>query len=321
MYEQACLIGFTGFVGSSLRDQHIFPYLYCRSNIGMLPAAPRFDLTVCAAAPGSMFEANRAPERDLSQIEALIESLGQLKTERFVLISSIAVLADYGSGCDEATTLFTTSQTYGAHRRRLELFCAERFENCLIVRLPALFGEGLRKNFVFDLLNPVPSLLKENSLEELALCLGPVLGGRLIQFYQADPVSGLMKLDRAALNVSADRSRLEQAVANAGFAAVGFHSPAATYQYYDMTRLWPDIVRAMGAGLREIHLATEPLLAARIHERLLGRPMPESGARQHHEDMRTQHSHLWGRLGPYLEDADRVLDGLAAFFAAQKAVA
>jgi hypothetical protein len=321
MYEQACLIGFSGFVGSSLRRQNTFPHLFNRSSIGMLPAAPEFDLTVCAAAPGSMFEANRAPERDLSQVESLMESLGQLKTRHFVLISSIAVLEDYGSGYDEATALFTASQSYGAHRRALELFCAERFENCLIVRLPALFGEGLRKNFIFDLLNPVPSLLTEKRLEDLALGLGAALGGRLIHFYQADAASGLMKLNRAALNLSADRSKLEQAVNSAGFAAVGFHSPAAAYQYYDMTRLWRDIVISMAAGLREIHLATEPLFASRIHERLLGSPMPETGARQHHEDMRTRHSCLWGRLGPYLEDADRVLDGLAAFFAAQKAVA
>ena len=67
--------------------------------------------------------------------------------------------------------------------------------------------------------------------------------------------------------------------------------------------------------------ATEPFSAARINERLLGSAMPETGARRHQEDMRTGHSRLWGRVGPYLEDADRVLDGLAAFYARQKAVA
>jgi len=42
---------------------------------------------------------------------------------------------------------------YGHHRRLLEKFIQEQFENSLIVRLPGLVGPGLRKNIIFDFLN------------------------------------------------------------------------------------------------------------------------------------------------------------------------
>jgi hypothetical protein len=41
---------------------------------------------------------------------------------------------------------------YGRHRLELEHFAAHRFRS-LIVRLPALFGPGLKKNAIYDLLH------------------------------------------------------------------------------------------------------------------------------------------------------------------------
>jgi hypothetical protein len=45
------------------------------------------------------------------------------------------------------------NHAYGAHRLAFEIFCNNKFVNCSIVRLPGLFGEGLKKNVVFDFLN------------------------------------------------------------------------------------------------------------------------------------------------------------------------
>ena len=93
-----------------------------------------------------------------------------------------------------------------------------------------------------------------------------------------------------------------------------FHNPESSYQYYNINRLWLDIEVSIQAGLNHIHLVSEPLRAADIHLRLTGRDMPESGARQHSENMRTRNAELWGKNGPYLEDADTVLDQLVAFY-------
>src|SRR5262245_4514902 len=149
------LIGATGLVGSNLARQHEFGATFNSRNI--TESADRaFEMLVCAAAPGSMFIANKFPERDAQTIDAICRSLEQISARRFVLISSIAVLARCDAGDDETTEAFQTELAYGRNRRALEIFCAEHFETCTVVRLPAVFGPGLQKNFLFDLLNPVP---------------------------------------------------------------------------------------------------------------------------------------------------------------------
>lgn len=312
-----CLIGSSGFVGGTLSRQHGFSHLYNTSNIATIATAPTFETTICAAAPGSMLEANLQPETDRSRIAALMQHLAMVRTRRFVLISSIAVLGNAQSGADEASARFDAASAYGQNRRALEEFCTRHFPNCLIIRLPALFGQGLRKNFLFDLLNPVPSLWSRERLDEAGRRLPPALFERLAAFYAADPATQLLKLDRQALDAATERPELEAALDLHGLSAVKFHNPLTTYQYYDMTRLWNDIAVATTADLRDVHFAPEPMTASRIHLHLLGKPMPDSGARLHREDMRTRHAALWGQAGPYMEDAPSVLHRIERFFNAE----
>ena len=313
------IIGHTGFVGGTLVQQHRFSAHFNTSNISDI-GGREFDTLVCAAAPGSMFAANREPQRDREQINALLESLKEVRARRFVLISSIAVLADFAGKDDERSKAFQEELAYGRHRRALEAFAEDTFEDTLVVRLPALFGRGLRKNFIFDLLNPIPAMLTEAKLEGLSTILDHSLFDQLRGLYAPDPSTGMMKLDRTALDDDPMRTSLEEAAITQGFAATQFHNPGTTYQYYNMNRLWSDIDIALRAGLRHVHLVSEPLEAATIHRRLTGRGMPESGARLHHEDMRTRHAEIWGKQGPYLEDADTVLDQLAAFHASERRI-
>lgn len=310
---RSCLIGYTGFVGSHLSSQNSFSALYNSSNISQI-RGEGFDTIVCAAAPGSMFEANTFPDRDHQKVQALIDLLAEAKANRCILISSIAVLADFAGGDKEGTTAFQDGLAYGRHRRGLEAFCEQSFEDCLVVRLPALFGKGLRKNFIFDLLNPVPTLLTEAKINGLCAALDATLAERVWALYAHDPAIGMLRIDRTALDSDPLRDALDAAVTALGFSATQFHNPDTTYQYYDMCRLWSDIGIAASAGLKHIHLVTEPLQAKQIHQRLIGRDMPDTGARLHHEDMRTRHADLWGRTGLYLDDAEAVLDRLDGFF-------
>ena len=314
-----CLVGHTGFVGNTLKQQFDFTYCFNSSNIDCISSAPAFDLTVCAAAPGSMLEANRNPAQDLAKVEVLMDRLATLHTRRFVLISTIAVLADFPGGPDESTARYESELAYGRNRRALEVFCAGRFTNCLIVRLPALYGAGLKKNFIFDLLNPVPSLIPKARLEELRAGLPAPHFTRLARLYLPGSLPGFLKLNRDALNACDDRAALEEKLEAAGYSAVRLHNPATTYQYYDMRRLWADIGVAIQAGLTEVHFATEPVAASAIHKALTGLPMPDSEVRIHREDVHTRHAGLWGRSGSYLETADVTLAQLAAFYERERA--
>jgi hypothetical protein len=179
----------------------------------------------------------------------------------------------------------------------------------------------LRKNFLFDLMNPVPSMLPEARHADLVAALPASLAGWAKALYAPDPVTGMLKLERPALNAAPRRAALEDAVTALGFAATQFHHRDTTYQYYDTRRLWQDIGIALEAGLTHLHLTAEPLCAAAIHQRLTGRAMPDTPARLHHEDMRTRHADLWGASGPYQFSAAATLDALAAFFASERAPA
>ena len=146
------LIGYTGFVGSTLARQQRFDACYRSHDIAEIAGA-RFGTIVCAGAPAQKWLANRDPEGDRASLERLMRPLEQVRCERFVLISTVDVFADPQGVDEDAPVSEQGLHAYGSNRRRLEKFAAERFANTLVVRLPGLVGPGLRKNVLFDLLN------------------------------------------------------------------------------------------------------------------------------------------------------------------------
>ena len=311
------IIGHTGFVGGALTRQHGFAATFNKSNLNTL-ADRNFDLLVCAAAPGSMLLANQQPDSDWKQIDTLLRALAGVRCRRFVLISSIAVLADRSGGHCEDTSEFEQDLPYGRHRRLLEAFVENNFESPLIVRLPALFGKGLRKNFIFDLINPVPSLLTGAMLDKWLSMLNQEMLNSLMPLYIADPTTGLLQLNRTALNRNSDRAALEGALLESGLSALSFHSPETTHQFYDIGRLWSDINVALRAGLSCIHLAPEGLRTGKIHRHMTGRVMQDTGVFPVYEDMQTCFAGLWGRQASYLDCATNVLAQLSSFYTSHR---
>jgi nucleoside-diphosphate-sugar epimerase len=146
------LIGYTGFVGGNIAVQHTFAGQYNTKNIQDIDGQ-EYDLVVSAATYAEMWKINQDPEGDLAQINSLIEHLKQIKARRFVLISTVGVYKS-PNGADEDTPIELEGLApYGVNRYHLEQFVRDTFENALIVRLPGLFGQGLKKNVIFDLLN------------------------------------------------------------------------------------------------------------------------------------------------------------------------
>lgn len=305
------LIGHTGFVGQNLRRQHRFEGLFNSSNLGLAASGP-FDTVLCAAAPGSMFEANRDPDGDLGKVEALIAALRRIDTRRFVLVSSVAVLADFVAE-DEASTRFEEALAYGAHRRLLETAVADMFADSLIVRLPALYGPGLKKNFLFDMANPMPAFLKAERFDELQARLGDALAPAFAALYRWNEALAAFSLDRGALAASPGADALTKAVVETGLSALSFTHPDSRFQFYDATGLWRDIGKATARGLDVLHLSPPPITAGAIYTAITGDVMPMTEARIHNEDMGTRHADLWGKSGRYMMDRDDVLAGVTAF--------
>jgi|SRR5579863_9957375 len=132
----SALIGHTGFVGSNLLRQGQFDELFRSSDIHEI-AGCSFDRVVCAGAAGAKWIANEKPEDDLENIKRLIDCLCDVEAGMFTLISTVDVLGD---------------TPYGYNRLRLENFVRAGFDNHRIVRLPALFGPGMKKNVLYDLM-------------------------------------------------------------------------------------------------------------------------------------------------------------------------
>jgi nucleoside-diphosphate-sugar epimerase len=147
------LIGHTGFVGSNLLRAGGFDSMFNSSNYRDI-AGRRFDEVVCAGVAAAKWIANKEPEADRAGIAALTDVLAQADIGRFVLISTIDVYPDPGMAVDETfDPAGQPNHAYGTNRLALEKWVAARHADHLIVRLPALFGPGLKKNVLFDLLH------------------------------------------------------------------------------------------------------------------------------------------------------------------------
>lgn len=146
------LIGFSGFVGTTLLKQTEFEGLYRSTNIADI-RGQEFDTVVCAGAPAVKWLANKEPEQDKQSIDGLISHLAEVKCKKFILISTVDVFKDPMEAVESTKVDTEDLHAYGLHRYQLEEFVRENFEDHLIVRLPGLVGPGLKKNVIYDFLN------------------------------------------------------------------------------------------------------------------------------------------------------------------------
>jgi nucleoside-diphosphate-sugar epimerase len=148
----SALFGYTGFVGGNLVKQLAFDDLFNSAN-STESTGREYDLVVFSAARAEKWRINQDPERDLRHIEALEALVSGVKSKQFVLISTVDVYKNPVE-VDEDSPIDTGGlHAYGSHRYRLEQFVRAQHSSALIVRLPGLFGQGLKKNVIFDLLH------------------------------------------------------------------------------------------------------------------------------------------------------------------------
>lgn len=250
----AALVGDTGFVGGNLRRQRPFDALFNSANIDQIDGRS-FDLVVCAGARAERSKANADPERDLNDIERLTRALEHVEAQRLVLISTVDVFADPVGVDEDSPTPTTGLDAYGRNRRRLEQIIAGRFD-ALVVRLPALFGPGLKWNALFDLLHG----------------------------------NDVAKIDGRA-----------------------------SFQFYDVRRLWPDISVALDHELSLVHLPTEPATIAEIARTAFGTDVVnELDQPPSRYDVHTRFAPAFGGRDSYVEDKANVLARIEAWVAEER---
>ena len=180
----------------------------------------------------------------------------------------------------------------------------EDFPEALIVRLPALYGKGLKKNFLYDLRTITPSMLKPEKYEELSRKSALVRDGYTL----AD--NGFYKL-----NGTVDAGALRAFFAGNDFNALAFTDSRSRYQFYNLGRLWQDICTAREAGLRLLHLCTPPIPAETVYTAVTGKTdwhneLPKA---PFDYDLHSKYAGLLGGSGNYLCTEAQELDDIRNF--------
>jgi sugar phosphate isomerase/epimerase len=147
------IVGYSGFVGSNLLKFYKFDYFYNSSNFHEA-MNKEFDTLFFSGIPAVKWIANKYPEEDSNIINKIKTIIETIKVKKIILISTIDVYESINSQENEDYDCdYENNHTYGKNRYLFENFIKEKFDNYYIIRLPALFGMGLKKNIIYDLVN------------------------------------------------------------------------------------------------------------------------------------------------------------------------
>ena len=298
------LVGYTGFVGSNLYASGAFAAGFNSKNIreayGLEP-----DLLVYAGLRAEKYLANNFPDKDLALIEEAEYNIERICPRKLVLISTVDVYKNPVK-VDEDTEIVTEGlHAYGLDRYLLEQWVREHYEDALIIRLPGLFGRNLKKNFIYDFIHSIPSMLKEDKFLNFASRFP-----ELREYYE--------KLDNGfyrcrLLNPEEERAAKE-IFRQLGFSALMFTDSRSVFQFYSLDRLWKDIQTAVSAGLKLWNPATEPVSAAELYRYLMEKDFTnEISDRPAFYDYRTKYAGYFGGQDGYIMSKEQVLKKILKF--------
>ncbi len=251
------LVGYTGFVGSNIYKSFKFDRVYNSKNInesfGTNP-----DLCVYSGVRSEMFLANSDPDSDLNIIKNAIKSIKKINPKKIVLISTIAVY-DNPLNVDENTFINTEkASAYGKNRRYLEEWVQGNFSEYSILRLPALYGENMKKNFIYDMINLSPALLTKSKFDELCK------KDNFIKDYYVLQDNGFYKCTNTKI--------VKPYFEHIGFSALNFTDSRSIFQFYNLKYLWQHISYALEDNIKILNLATEPILAGELYQYIYQKP-------------------------------------------------
>lgn len=297
------LVGYTGFVGSNLYESGEFDAIYNSKNIqeafGTNP-----DLLVYAGLRAEKYLANNDPDRDLEQIKIAEDTISRINPKKIVLISTIDVFKT-PSGVDENSVIDTDGlHAYGYNRYLFECWVRDHDPDALIVRLPGLFGKNIKKNFIYDFINVIPSMLKEEKFKELSQ------REPMLKDYYKKQDNGYYKV----FVTENQKYTLRDIFRKAGFSALNFTDSRSKYQFYNLENLWTDIGTMLDADVKLWHPAAEPVSAGELYKYLTGKEFDnELLATPADYDYRTIHYGLFNGHNGYIKTADEIKKSIKLF--------
>ena len=297
------LVGYTGFVGSNIYSEGKIDAVYNSKNIQSAYGTEP-DLLIYSGLRAEKYLANNAPEKDMELINQAIENISKINPKKLVLISTVDVLKN-PVGVDEMVDVETDGlQAYGYNRYQLELWVRKNYKDALIIRLPGLFGKNIKKNFIYDYINVIPFMLKEEKYLELVN-----IENELEKYYHKQD-NGFYKVDVK----DEDKEYLKKLFRKVGFSALNFTDSRSRFQLYDLSRLWDDINTALDNNLIMWHPATEPVTAGEIYKYLTGEEfVNELNGVPANYDYKTAYANVFGGTNGYICDKETVLKEIKEF--------
>ena len=204
-----------------------------------------------------MFTANNNPEADREHIQSAMKNIAMINAKKVILISTIAVY-DKTQAVNEDSEINSRLLTpYGANRYELETWLKANISDYVIIRLPALFGKNIKKNFIYDFIHEAPALLTSAKFCEL------VKKAPELEDYYTLQDNGFFKRIR-------ESEALREIFRKVKFNAVDFTDSRSVYQFYPLKNLWHDIQTALKHNIRLLNLAVPPLSAGDLYKFMTG---------------------------------------------------
>ncbi len=297
------LVGYTGFVGSNICDNHKFDGLFNSKNV--LDAYNQNpDLLVYCGVTAQKFIANKDPEKDMEIINGAIENIKNINPKKLVLISTIDI---YGCpiNVNEDDEVIVSNDAYGKNRRYLEEWVINNINDYLIVRLPGLYGKNIKKNFIYDLINIIPSMLKEEKYNELLR-----IDSSLEEYY-INQNNGFYKC--RDLNEE-EKELLKSKFMNLGFTALNFTDSRGVFQFYNLNNLWNHINIALQNNIKILNIATEPISISELYKYIYNKEFNNEITNNiPNYNFKTKYDYLFNGHDGYIFNKNETLEDIKQF--------
>lgn len=297
------LVGSTGFVGTNLVRTNKFSSLYHRTNVqeayGSNP-----DVLVYAGVTGTKFLANKYPEKDLETVNNAIVNIKNINPQKLILISTVDV---NGNLCSDERQMIEKSMFgyYGNHRLMLEKWVQSNISDYNIIRLPAIYGFGLKKNFVYDLIHVIPTMLTEQLFVKLTKDISDIE-----QAYEkgTDGYFHYQNINRFK------QKELRKKFLEASINAFIFTDKDSCYQYYNLAWLWNDIEQVIKNNIKIINLVTQPVKSSELFEKIYGYEFTNKiDTMPVKYDLKTTYDYVFDSKNGYIYNKVQVMDDLQKF--------
>ena len=156
--KNIALIGATGSVGEEIFNQllkidNLHVNTFTRRNITDVLHS-EYDITICAAPSSGKLKTNLGLDNSDKDIEELCRIIKEIKTNRFILVSSQSVI-------------YEAEKLYGKVQKKVLDSVLVHHSNYTVYLADTLYGTSLNKGFISDIITKQWSFLSDDYIQKL----------------------------------------------------------------------------------------------------------------------------------------------------------